>query len=104
MFFFFTQVTDGDGAPEKWQYKLATKEWLPARVNMYCRISELKTLQDVFSRDNMLDKWKKGVFGRLSRMRCDQLFSGKLCHSLLCREIHYPGAKKDEIWFTVGGL
>ncbi|KAL5766227.1 hypothetical protein ACOSP7_016844 [Xanthoceras sorbifolium] len=70
---------------------------------MYCCIGELKTLQDVLSRDNMLDRWTQGVFGRFSGMQGDQLFSGKLCHSLLCREIHYPGAREDEIWFAVGG-
>ena len=31
-----------------------------------------------------------------------EIFSGKLCHILLCRELNYPGARPDEIWFRVG--
>ncbi|KAL5789369.1 hypothetical protein ACOSQ2_004257 [Xanthoceras sorbifolium] len=98
-----TMLTDADGGPKKWFYKCAPEKWFVARVNMYCRIGELGTLRDILRKDNMLDKWTHSAFGRLSGMRGDQLFSGKLCHSLLCREIHYPGAREDEIWFDIGG-
>ncbi|KAK2646236.1 hypothetical protein Ddye_021431 [Dipteronia dyeriana] len=30
-----------------------------------------------------------------------ELFSGKLCHILLYRELHYPGAQPDEMWLGV---
>ncbi|KAI9198724.1 hypothetical protein LWI28_021213 [Acer negundo] len=30
-----------------------------------------------------------------------EFFSGKLCHILLYRELIYPGARPDEIWFRV---
>ncbi|KAL5767454.1 hypothetical protein ACOSQ2_014237 [Xanthoceras sorbifolium] len=97
------EVSTLEMKPDEQQTKLTDVDGAPVRVNMYCHIRELKTLQDVLSKDNMLDKWKECVFSRFSRMRCDQLFIGKLCHSLLCREIHYPEAREDEIWFAVGG-
>ncbi|KAK2664486.1 hypothetical protein Ddye_003060 [Dipteronia dyeriana] len=53
------------------------------------------------ARVGMLGRWEQGVFKQFLGMK-KELFSGNLCHILLCRELHYPGALPDEMWFGVG--
>ncbi|KAK0581698.1 hypothetical protein LWI29_016927 [Acer saccharum] len=52
-------------------------------------------------RVGMLRRWEQGVFKQFLTMG-KEFFSGKLCHILLCRELNYPGARLDEMWFRVG--
>ncbi|KAK0578970.1 hypothetical protein LWI29_019163 [Acer saccharum] len=52
-------------------------------------------------RVGMLRRWEHGVFRQFLKMD-REFFSGKLCHILLCRELNYPSARPDEMWFRVG--
>ncbi|KAL5811324.1 hypothetical protein ACOSQ4_027892 [Xanthoceras sorbifolium] len=80
-----------DDNPVQLTYKYDEDRWFDLRFNMHCRVK------------GQLDRWMNGVFGNFLRMRGDQYFGGKLCQILLCREIEYPGAREDEMWFKVGG-
>ncbi|KAK2646198.1 hypothetical protein Ddye_021393 [Dipteronia dyeriana] len=82
-------------------YKHAQDSWFDARVNIYCKLSHLTIISDAMSRVGMLGRWEQGVFKQFLGMK-KELFSGKLCHILLCGELHYPGARPDEMWFGVG--
>ncbi|KAK2659853.1 hypothetical protein Ddye_006386 [Dipteronia dyeriana] len=48
----------------------------------------------------MLGRWEQCVFKWFLGMN-NELFSGKLCDILLCRELHFPGACPEEMWFRV---
>ncbi|KAL5760459.1 hypothetical protein ACOSP7_018972 [Xanthoceras sorbifolium] len=92
-----------DDNPVQLTYKYDEDRWFDLRFNMHCRVSEWGTFREALVRDGQLDRWMNGVFGNFLRMRGDQYFGGKLCQILLCREIEYPGAREDEMWFKVGG-
>ncbi|KAL5742388.1 hypothetical protein ACOSP7_029120 [Xanthoceras sorbifolium] len=92
-----------DDNPVKLTYKYDEDRWFDLRFNMHCRVSEWGTFREALVREGQLDRWMNGVFGNFLRMRGDQYFGGKLCQILLCREIEYPGAREDEMWFKVGG-
>ncbi|KAL5810752.1 hypothetical protein ACOSQ4_027320 [Xanthoceras sorbifolium] len=78
-----------DDNPVQLTYKYDEDRWFDLRFNMHCRVSEWGTFREALVREG--------------QMRGDQYFGGKLCQILLCREIEYPGARKDEMWFKVGG-
>ena len=82
-------------------YKHPEDNWFNARVNIYCKLSNLTIICDVMDRVGMLRRWEQGVFRQFLTMG-KEFFSSKLFHILLCRELNYPGARPDEMWFWVG--
>ncbi|KAL5843641.1 hypothetical protein ACOSQ4_009599 [Xanthoceras sorbifolium] len=92
-----------DDNPVQLTYKYDEDRWFDLRFNMHCRVSEWGAFWEALVREGQLDLWMNEVFGNFLRMRGDQYFGGKLCQILLYREIEYPGAREDEMWFKVGG-
>ncbi|KAK2658960.1 hypothetical protein Ddye_005493 [Dipteronia dyeriana] len=92
------QITNGG---DNLVYNHAQDSWFDARVNIYCKLSHLTIISDAMSRVGMLGRWEQGVFKQFMGMK-KEFFSGKLCHILLCRELHYPSVWPDEMWFGVG--
>ncbi|TXG48876.1 hypothetical protein EZV62_024751 [Acer yangbiense] len=82
-------------------YKHPEDNWFEARVNIYCKLSNLTVIRDAMDRVDMLRRWEQGVFMQFLKMD-KEFFSGKLCHILLCKELNYPGARPNELWFRVG--
>ncbi|KAK0595727.1 hypothetical protein LWI29_009401 [Acer saccharum] len=82
-------------------YKHLEDNWFDARVNIYCKLSNLTVIRDAMDRVGMLRWWEQGVFRQFLKMD-REFFSGKLCHILLCRELNYPSARLNEMWFRIG--
>lgn len=90
--------------PKQFVYRHSIRTPPVARVNTHCNLHSLNIINNVLLRHHLNDRWEIGCFPHILKFSGQkQFFSGKLCINLLCREIVYPDARDDEMWFDVGG-
>ncbi|KAL5846431.1 hypothetical protein ACOSQ3_009955 [Xanthoceras sorbifolium] len=83
-------------------YVLPELDWFDARVLVHQGIRVIDTIVDLLWNAGQLEGSISGIFSEYLHLHRHETFGEKLCHLMLCRQIHREGARNDEMWFRVG--
>ncbi|XP_052181137.1 uncharacterized protein LOC127794229 [Diospyros lotus] len=74
------------------------------RVTTHCGIKHLEAMRRALDRYKLLDRFLQGPLGHFLKMPLSlHLTAPQLIYHVLLREVTFPGAHHDEMWFEIGG-
>ena len=85
------------------RYKRSTELLASTSIIQYSRFKILNEITPALERHGVLQDFTATCFGRFLNFDANTVFSSRLVHSLLAREIVVDGAGDDEVYFGVGG-
>ncbi|KAK3194406.1 hypothetical protein Dsin_025716 [Dipteronia sinensis] len=73
-------------------------------ITMHCKLKLIDEIKTVLADYGELDDFKKSCFGHYLDMThyMRGLFQAQYIHNLLLRQIRFPSANDDEMWFALG--
>ena len=84
-------------------YKRSTELLVSVSINQYGKFKILHEITPTLERHGVLQDFVTTCFGHFLNFDANTLFSSKLVHSLLAKEIVVDGVEDDELYFGVGG-
>ena len=84
-------------------YKRSAKLLASTSINQYGKFKILNEITSALERHRVLQDFAATYFGHFINFDANTLFSSRLVHSLLAREIIIDGVEDFELYFGVGG-
>ncbi|KAK1553336.1 hypothetical protein Q3G72_033045 [Acer saccharum] len=73
-------------------------------ITVHCKLKFIADIRRVLEEEGELARFKRGCFGHYLDLpgHMQALFQAQYIHNLLLRQIRFPGASEDEMWFALG--
>ena len=73
-------------------------------ITVHCKLKFISDIKRVLEGKGELTGFKNGCFGHYLDLpeNMNTLFQAQFIHNLLLRQIRFPGASEDEMWFALG--
>ncbi|KAK1571869.1 hypothetical protein Q3G72_024273 [Acer saccharum] len=73
-------------------------------ITVHCKLKFIAEIRRVLEEQGELARFKRGCFGHYLDLpgHMQALFQAQYIHNLLLRQIQFPGASEDEMWFALG--
>ena len=71
-------------------------------INQHCQLRHIATIEKILNKYNKLNQFKTSCFRHFFNFSRDMMFSSKLVHAVLAKEIVVEGAGKWEMYFRIG--
>ncbi|KAK0579965.1 hypothetical protein LWI29_034112 [Acer saccharum] len=84
--------------------KVKRNKWNPkALINVGCRLKNIATIEDILRLEGKHNQFMTSCFKQFSDFPTNWLFSARIVHNLLLREITVDGARENELFVSLRG-